>query len=136
LRYFALDNFTGAKMKNTKPQSKLHVRRYASEDENFWRHHIAACSESPVSRASYCKQNNVDYHRLGYWTRKLSSGQSESVNPTNLPISKSTPLIPVQLKPLIEQNNSAVLGSIHLNNGHVLHIHDQQALLMLLDRWV
>lgn len=123
-------------MKNTQPQTKLHVSRYTSEDENFWCHHIAARSASGASRAVYCKQNNIDYHRLGYWTRKLSSAKLELTKPVDSPISKLTKLIPVQLKPPTVQNNSTVLCTINLKNGHVLQMHDQQALLMLLDRWL
>jgi hypothetical protein len=121
-------------MKNTQIQPKIRTSRYTSENENFWRHHIATCSTSGVSRAIYCKQNNINYDRFGYWMRKLSSGDLQSAKPAESPSSKPTTLIPVQLKPQTTQNHSAVLCTLSLKNGHMLQIHDQQTLLMLLER--
>lgn len=122
-------------MKNINSKLTKQISRHTSEDENFWRHHIAACSASGITKISYCKKNNVDYHRFRNWTKKLSAKNLHLSKPADLS-SKPSELIPVELKLTTKQNNSAILCTINLKSGHVLQLHDQQAWLMLLERWL
>lgn len=118
-------------------QSKNHVRRYKSEDDNFWRQHIVAFFESKLSRPIYCKRNNINYHKFGYWLRKHSSDNLVS-SESPLKSIASHKLLPVQLKSLPEsqsQDNFALLCSINLKNGAKLQIHHEQALFLILEKW-
>ena len=83
--------------------------------QHHWQAHVKALKQSGLNRAEYCRQYNLSYHALTYWSRKLSSPSS----------SKST-LVPVPLIPGIRQNSvqtgSAALkiilpGSIFIEVG-------------------
>jgi len=37
-----------------------------------WAAHVAALRNSGLSRAEYCRRQNLSYHALTYWCRKLS----------------------------------------------------------------
>jgi hypothetical protein len=44
--------------------------------ERYWRAHVAACRQSGMSRAEYCRQQNISYHALTYWQKKINRGRS------------------------------------------------------------
>ena len=47
-------------------------------NQRYWQAHIKALAESGLSRAEYCRQQNISYHALTYWQRKTShSGRIE-----------------------------------------------------------
>lgn len=47
-----------------------------SRTQKIWRTHIDAWQKSGLSRAEYCRQNNLSPHALGYWHKKYEkSGQ-------------------------------------------------------------
>jgi hypothetical protein len=124
-------------MKQTQSKTKSYTRRYTSEDENFWRQHIATFSEGRVSRRNYCKKNGINYDRFNYWIRKLSPTINlMKPQPANLEITPPK-LLPVQLKSLPESKDQAlpVLGTLNLKNGAKLHIHHEQALSLILEKW-
>lgn len=52
-----------------------------------WAAHVAALRNSGLSRAEYCRRQNLSYHALTYWYRKLA-GQGAS----------ATTLVPISLK--------------------------------------
>lgn len=41
---------------------------------NYWRRHIRRWRKTDFSRAAYCRNQNISYHRFVYWLRKLSPG--------------------------------------------------------------
>ena len=45
----------------------------------YWHAHIKALSESGLSRAEYCRQQQLSYHALVYWQRKNSRQDTQSV---------------------------------------------------------
>lgn len=52
--------------------SNKHISRRgkSSSTQKIWRTHIAAWQKSGLSRAEYCRQNNLSSHALGYWHKK------------------------------------------------------------------
>ena len=52
-----------------------------------WAAHVTALRNSGLSRAEYCRRQNLSYHALTYWYRKLA-GQGTS----------ATTLVPISLK--------------------------------------
>jgi len=47
-----------------------------------WQAHVQAFRRSGLSRAEYCRRQNLSYHALTYWQRKLSGlGPGKSVSP-------------------------------------------------------
>lgn len=117
--------------------SKL-VHRYMDEDEQFWQKHLFACKASGMNRRAYCKTHEINYGRFSYWKKRLtaSSNLSENSHPPHAP---SPVLLPVRLKsttqPTLQKNADPVLTTLNLKNGHVLQIHDERVLMLVLDRW-
>lgn len=124
-------------MKST-PSNKR-VKRYASEDRQFWENHLAAFLASGINRRVYCQQHDVDYDRFAYWIKRLKSESARIRKHPSLAGIPSTALLPVQLKtqpsPLSTTCYSvAALATMNLKNGHVLQIHNERALLAILER--
>lgn len=90
------------------------------ENEAFWRHHIALLTASKLTRKEYCRLNNINYDRFGYWLGKFSN--------------QSSSLVAVKLKPTSEIKPVNALCTLHFVSGHTLHIHDQQALAFLWEK--
>ncbi len=38
-----------------------------NQSEDFWKKQLENLKESGLSRAQYCRENRVNYDRLGYW---------------------------------------------------------------------
>ena len=60
--------------------SKKNISRRgkSSNTQKIWRSHISAWQKSGLSRAKYCRQNNLSSHALGYWHKKYRDpGQVE-----------------------------------------------------------
>lgn len=106
---------------------KIHVSKH--KDENFWRKHISVFPDSGLSKTAYCKKNAINYNRFFYWIRKVSSKDNKKH------ASLTTPLIPVQLKPVPDSIKHSIHCGISLKNGAVLHIYDRQSLLIILEKW-
>lgn len=41
----------------------------------FWQNHIEQQQASGLNQQAYCEQHNLKPHQLGYWRRKLLSGE-------------------------------------------------------------
>jgi len=93
------------------------------ENESYWKKHIAQLSESKLTRKEYCQQYDVNYDRFGYWLGRLRK-----------PVSPP-PLIAVKLKSPIQNDSPTPLCSLHLKDGRMLYIHNEQTLMMLLERY-
>ncbi len=44
-----------------------------TKQKKKWRSHLKAQARSGLSRAEYCRQQNLSYHAFFYWQRKLAS---------------------------------------------------------------
>lgn len=55
-----------------------------------WQAHVKAMIQSGLSRAAYCRQQDLSYHALTYWQRKLekakTSAQSQALVPVTFQI--------------------------------------------------
>lgn len=128
-------------METAQPRTrKTYIPRYANEDENFWRNHIVNFSRSGLAKTDYCKQNGINYGRFFYWIRMLSHSKahqkSQTLQDKENRSEKTEKLLPVQLKPSsTSENKSSLLCTLNMKNGCTLHIHDQQALLFILEKW-
>ena len=89
------------------------------EGKEFWQQQIEKLKTSGLSRSQYCRENNLNYDRFGYWLKRLSPVTSEFI-PVKLQTSEATAL-------------DATLCTIELR-GYVLKIHDLSALSLMLER--
>jgi hypothetical protein len=94
------------------------------KDENEWKKLIKDQEASKLSRSDYCRINQINYHSFDYWSRKL---RKKSISPL-IPIT-----IKSEYKNPIESSNK-ILSTLTFNNGNVLHIYDQETLLMILSK--
>lgn len=128
-------------METAQPRTrKTYISRYADEDENFWRNHIANFSLSGLTKTNYCKQNGINYARFFYWIRILSrplpDQKSKTVQNKENHTKKIKTLLPVQIKQVTANENKPLsLCTLNMKNGCALHIHDQQTLLFILEKW-
>lgn len=81
-----------------------------SQREIFWKDHIQTFRDSGLSKARYCRNNELTYHQFIYWVAKFSSASSDD---TAVSTPRSSKLIPVMLQ---EPEQSAGL-QLHLPNG-------------------
>src|SRR5215467_2296919 len=90
------------------------------ESIEFWQYHVENFKTSGISRKQYSNENDINYDRLGYWVKQLSSG--------------SASFVPVKLKMPVPDASSAlrVLCTLELR-GHCLKIHDLSALTHILE---
>ena len=99
-------------------------------NEAFWQEHIVSMRNSCLSRAEYCRNNNLTYHQLEYQERKLA----------NKAIHKSSALLPVKLVQHedVRHNdvNVAALCTLKLKDGHKLKIFDPKVLPLILNALV
>jgi transposase len=66
-----------------------------------WQAHVTAQKQSGLSRAEYCRQHQLSYHAVTYWTRRLST-----------PTSQETTLVPVTFTSSIKINSAPTAGSV------------------------
>jgi hypothetical protein len=83
----------------------------SSDLQSFWQSHVSACQLSSLSKAQYCRENQLEYHQLIYWyakfCEKTASASSNAGTPKFLPVS-------------IEQSARAPSLQITLPNGVVI----------------
>lgn len=117
-----------------------HVSRYTNEDENFWRKHVIAYPDSGLTKVAYCRENAINYDRFFYWIKKISSPQKTLLKKISRKDRKKhtaviAPLLSVQLKHEPDSIKLGIHCSISLKNGATMRIHDQQSLLIILEKW-
>ena len=59
-------------------QKKSSRTRRSITNNKIWQAHLNAWRKSGLSRAEYCRRNNISYHALRYWQKKrerLSSSE-------------------------------------------------------------
>lgn len=91
------------------------------ERKEYWQEQLDKLKASGLSRSQYCRDNSINYHRFGYWLKRLLPA-----SPTFVPVKMQTSEV------LITQH---LLCAIEIR-GHLLKIHDASALSILLDRLV
>src|SRR4051812_30911695 len=42
------------------------------ENETYWQYHTQQCIESGLLKSTYCKQQDVNYPRFIYWSKKFT----------------------------------------------------------------
>jgi hypothetical protein len=92
-----------------------------TEDEFFWKRHVELHQSSGLTRTKYCRLNNVNYDRFGYWLSKFAR--------------QSSSLVAVKLKAEDVSIRQATLCTLNLSNGRILQIHDQHTLFAILEKW-
>ena len=91
------------------------------EEEHIWKQHIELYKASGLSRAAYCRKNEIIYHQFNYWYRKL-------VNP-------SVELVPIKLQATeMAPTTLSVLCSLELNNKCRLYFHDMKGIDYVLEK--
>jgi hypothetical protein len=89
------------------------------EDKEFWHDQLEKLKISGLSRFQYCRENDINYDRFGYWIKKLSPAISK--------------FIPVKLQTSEVTVKYATLCTIELR-GHILKIHDLSVFSLILER--
>ena len=74
-----------------------------ASSRHHWEAHIRAQQKSGLSRAEYCRRNDLSYHALTYWRRKLtgsSSGKSQ--------------LVPVPMEKMLRSRHPAATSGVKI----------------------
>ena len=85
-----------------------------AERRSFWKHHVIACNESALSKASYCREHQLPYHQLIYWHSRFDI-DAQAASASAKPVSsakkskKASRLLPVMLR-----ENESSLGGIQI----------------------
>ncbi len=106
-------------MKAANELSTLSPLTSVAEDESFWRRHVELHQSSGLTRKKYCRLNNVNYDRFGYWLGKFTRQSS---------------LVAIKLKAENIPLKQATLCTLNFRDGRTLPIHDQQALSYILEK--
>jgi len=94
------------------------------KDKAFWANQVKSFKSSGLTRAAYCRRNNLNYYCLGYWAKQFLKKDV-------------SPLIAVKLKSNDEVAlpHNILLATLSFNNGSRLQIHQQKALEYIVDRF-
>ncbi len=99
-----------------------------------WRQHLVNFSNSGLSGAEYCRQNNLDYPQFLYWRVKYSQVANASEH-TALAVMPSNDFVPVNIPVSAEKPEvsdvSHILCSVEFFQGHRLVIHSRECLKSL-----
>jgi len=90
-------------MASTRPQVLQSLTR-----EQFWQQHIRQWQASGLSKMQYCRENELVYHQLIYWSDKTRQ-------PESTPTETESNFVSVSLAPA--QTNSTSSLSVELPNG-------------------
>ena len=94
------------------------------KNKAFWKNHVELQKISDLSRADYCRQNNLSYHNFAYWLKKWPPYERQ----------ESSRLIAIKIKSDPEIQTQETLCTLTLNNGRCLKIHDLQSLALILEK--
>lgn len=110
---------------NTSPaiKSKTETSR---EKEQFWKGHARCQRESGLSRIAYCRKHQLNHNQFNYWHRKW---RQEVVSQRLLPIHLN------EIPTIAQPAQAEALCTLAFKNGHVLKIHDESVLPLLLSLW-
>ena len=90
--------------------------------QHYWQRHSKSQQESGLSRAEYCRRQNLSYHALAYWQKKL--GKSSPA---------STALVPVPIEEILRSPVSSQGAGVKiiLSNTVAVEVSDQFSALTL-----
>jgi hypothetical protein len=98
----------------------------ASETQKIFEKHAELYTASKLSKAGYCKANNLHYHQFNYWLKKKPK--------------QAAVLVPVKIQPSIETNSPytdkspKVLCTLDFGRSGCLKIYDVQVIVSILAR--
>lgn len=93
----------------------------AIESKEYWEQQLEQLKLSGLTRAKYCKENDVNYDRFGYWLTKLRPMSSE--------------FVPVHVHSSSQGQPQNTLCTLEIGK-HMLQIHDASVLPIILDRLI
>lgn len=99
------------------------IEKQISEKEQFWKEQSKLQRLSSLSRAEYCRQNQLSSSKLDYWERKWRR-QGSGIG-----------LLRVKINEASTNASVSSICTLRFKNGHELKIHDQSILPMLLSLW-
>jgi len=87
-----------------------------ARSRHHWEAHIRAQQKSGLSRAEYCRRNDLSYHALTYWRRKLS-GSSRG----------KSQLVPVPMEKIVRSRQPAATSGVKilLNDRIAIEVNEQ-----------
>ena len=101
----------------------------SKELKRFWQRHIDELLKSGLSRASYCRQHELNYNQCNYWFARLQKKDYSS---------KPLTFVPIRLEettePVCTSTKETVLCSVVLRNGALLNVYDLSVLPFILER--
>lgn len=96
------------------------------ENEIFWKNHYDLLNSSGMSRVEYCRKNNLNYDRFGYWVSKWNRNKPEVANN----------LVSIKLKSADVPVAQSVLCTLKSKNGCLIQIHDESVFAMILEKLI
>ena len=69
------------------------IKHHSESPTIYWQQQVDAWQTSGLSQANFCKTNDLNYHRFGYWVRKFRR-QSETAQGKT-----SSGFVPVTVNP-------------------------------------
>jgi len=85
-------------------------------NSKIWLTHLRAWQNSGLTRAEYCRRNNLSYDALTYWKRKAERQKKTATNFVSVPA--------IRITQGITADNSSAALKIALGNGIKVEIHD------------
>jgi len=102
---------------NLQAQDSMKQPIYGDERELFWRTHLDSWALSGFSQAKYCRQNDLNIARFGYWKRRF--------NKTNLPMEfVQVPTGPVKSTRLLQNTDTPSLR-ITIGSEFAIEVSDE-----------
>lgn len=74
--------------------TEQNIQEIKQRKERHWQAHISAQLKSGLSRAAYCKEHNLSYHVVTYWSKKLSAPLKEQTNLVPVRFASSSGITP------------------------------------------
>ncbi|NDH68534.1 MAG: hypothetical protein EBY22_11660 [Gammaproteobacteria bacterium] len=102
---------------NSAANQDINVKASTSK-EDFWKRHTVLQKNSGLSRAEYCRKNQLNYACFGYWLCKW-----RRISPK---------LIPVTLTSSPAVITESLLCTLTFKRGRTLTIHDKSIIPLIL----
>ena len=94
-------------------------------DPIFWQKHVAQFKASNQTKAKYCKQHELTYHRFLYWYTKLTKAKTQNSHPVEL--------IPVRVSKPETTAPKDCIANVELGNGVKINIFDEVVLFKIIE---
>jgi hypothetical protein len=69
------------------------LRNNKGGQAKLWRSHIKAFQKSGLTRAEYCRRQQLSYDTMTYWGKKLSSRKEMLPKLVQIPVAPNSPLM-------------------------------------------